>query len=161
MADPSDECSEMARGGEGASGLGGGGVRSRGGEGTSGGGGRGGEGGVRDGSAGAGQDLSLHQCRSCGLDCGTTASLYRHVAVRCLAQLGESMDEYRRKHRLKSDHLRYLRRVEERRAKARTARQQQVRQLKTSLFRHSGHSGLKHLRRYILRTSQALNKRSL
>ena len=135
--------------------------------GTSDGGVRGGvgrrEGGVRDGSnhregrGGAGQDLSLHQCRSCGLDCGTTASLYRHVAVRCLAQLGESMDEYRRKHRLKSDHLRYLRQVEERRAKARTARQQQVRQLKTSLFRHSGHSGLKHLRRYILRTSQVGN----
>ena len=97
--------------------------------GTSDGGVRGGvgrrEGGVRDGSnhregrGGAGQDLSLHQCRSCGLDCGTTASLYRHVAVRCLARLGESMQEYRRKHQLQQHAARYQQRQEERRAQAR------------------------------------------
>ena len=76
-----------------------------------------------EGRGGAGQDLSLHQCRSCGLDCGTTAALYRHVAVRCLEQLGETVEEFRRKHKLHQKHLRYLEQAEERRAQAR----QQVR----------------------------------
>ena len=56
-----------------------------------------GEGGARDrsdhgeGRAGAGQ------CPSCGLDCGTTSGLYRHVVVRCLDQLGQSIEESKRK----------------------------------------------------------------
>ena len=56
-----------------------------------------GEGGARDrsdhgeGRAGAGQ------CPSCGLDCGTTSGLYRHVVVRCLDQLGQSIEELKRK----------------------------------------------------------------
>ena len=84
-----------------------------------------GEGGVRDGSdqgegrAGGGQNLSPNQCRSCGLDCGTTSSLYRHVAVRCLARLGESMHEYRRKHQLQQHAARYQQHLEQRRAQAR------------------------------------------
>ena len=46
-----------------------------------------GEGGARDrsdhgeGRAGGGQDLGFHQCPSCGLDCGTTTGLYRHVVA--------------------------------------------------------------------------------
>ena len=118
----SGKSSERARGGEGVEGRGGGGVRSRGGGEVSGEGGVVRGGGVRDGGesdkgrAGGGQDLGLHQCRSCGEDCGSTTGLYRHVAVRCLIQLGESMDEFRRKHRLKCDQQRYLRQVEERRA---------------------------------------------
>ena len=62
------------------------------------------------GRGGGGQDL--HQCCSCGLDCGTTTDLYRHVAVRC-RELGESMEMFRSKHRLKCDQLRYLRQQEE------------------------------------------------
>ena len=64
---------------------------------------------------GGGQDL--HQCRSCGEDCGTTTGLYRHVAVRCLSQLGESMEEFRRKFRAEKDRVRYGQRLEEMRAK--------------------------------------------
>ena len=66
-----------------------------------------GEGGARDrsdhgeGRAGAGQDLGFHQCPSCGLDCGTTSGLYRHVVVRCLDQLGQSIEEFKRKFQLR------------------------------------------------------------
>lgn len=41
---------------------------------------------------------------------------------------GGSMEVFRRKHRLKCDQLRYLRQQEDRKAKARIARQQQVSQ---------------------------------
>ena len=71
------------------------------------------------GRAGGGQDLGLHQCRSCGEDCGTTTGLYRHVAIRCLAQLGESMKEFKRKFQLQQHRARYKQRPEERRAQVR------------------------------------------
>ena len=64
------------------------GVRGGGGRGEGRGERRGGsEGGARDrsdhgeGRAGGGQDLGFHQCPSCGLDCGTTTGLYRHVVA--------------------------------------------------------------------------------
>ena len=120
----------MAEGGKGGDVVrGGGGVVRSGEEVVRGGGGgvRGGrgEGGVRDGGVGVSGEgradggRTLHQCRSCGLDCGTTAALYRHVAVQCLEQLGESLEEFRRKHKLQQKHLRYLEQAEERRAQAR------------------------------------------
>ena len=119
MADP------RARGGEEVRGRGGGGMRGRGG-GVSGEGevrGEGGVGrGVRDsdrdqGRGGGGQDL--HKCRSCGEACGTTIALYRHVAIRCLGQLGETMKEFRRKFQLQQHRARYQQRPEERRAQVR------------------------------------------
>ena len=74
-----------------------------------------GEGGARDrsdhgeGRAGAGQ------CPSCGLDCGTTSGLYRHVVVRCLDQL----EEFKRKFQLRRKRERYQHHPEEKRAQVR------------------------------------------
>ena len=78
-----------------------------------------GEGGARDrsdhgeGRAGAGQ------CPSCGLDCGTTSGLYRHVVVRCLDQLGQSIEEFKRKFQLRRKRERYQHHPEEKRAQVR------------------------------------------
>ena len=71
----------------------------------------------RGGRGGGGQDL--FQCRSCGLDTGTTTALYRHVAVRCLNQMGETMEQFRRKLRAQKDRVRYVQHLEERRAPVR------------------------------------------
>ena len=84
-----------------------------------------GEGGARDrsdhgeGRAGGGQDLGFHQCPSCGLDCGTTTGLYRHVVVRCLDQLGQSIEEFKRKFQLRRKRARYQHHPEEKRAQVR------------------------------------------
>ena len=78
-----------------------------------------GEGGARDrsdhgeGRAGAGQ------CPSCGLDCGTTSGLYRHVVVRCLDQLGQSIEEFKRKFQLRRKRARWITRATARWAAAR------------------------------------------
>ena len=71
----------------------------------------------RGGGGGGGQDL--HKCRSCGEACGNTTALYRHVAVRCLGQLGETMQEFKKKFQLQQQRARYKQRPEERRAQAR------------------------------------------
>ena len=118
MADPRGGGGVRDRGGEEVMGRGGGGVRGEVEVRGEGGVGRG----VRDsdrdqGKGGGGQDL--HKCRSCGEACGTTTNLYRHVAVRCLGQLGETMLEFKRKFQLQQHAARYKQRPEERRAQAR------------------------------------------
>ena len=64
--------------------------------------------------AGGGKDLSHFQCPTCGEDTGSLAALYMQVARQCLARLGETMEEYKRKHKLQQKHLRYLEQGEER-----------------------------------------------
>lgn len=83
--------------------------------------------------AGGGQDL--HVCRSCGEDTGSTTALYRHVEFRCLARLGETKHEFRRKFRAERDRVRYQQQIVERRSKARAREQAKVSQI-TSLPHH-------------------------
>ena len=67
----------------------------------------------------AGGGHGLHVCHSCGEDTGSTTALFRHVEFRCLAMLGESMNEFRRKFRAERDRVRYRQQIVERRARAR------------------------------------------
>ena len=70
-----------------------------------------------EGRAGGGQ--GLHMCRYCGEDTGSTSALYRHVNVRCLARLGETMTQFKKKFRADQGKMRYRQRLEEMRVQAR------------------------------------------
>ena len=122
MADPSGVNSERSRGGRGVRG-GRGGVRGGrggvggGGEGRSGGDGEGRRGGAGgEGRAGGGHDLRLYHCPTCGLDTKSSVALYRHVALRCLTT---TMEEFKRRHKLRGQAVRYREQEEQRRVQAR------------------------------------------